>query len=57
MDKELIKKLVAQGNAYVLDLRGGSVPGFVFTAFARYCWKKVATCDILKKNFGMEAIP
>ena len=26
MDKELIKKLVAQGKAYVLDLRGGSVP-------------------------------
>ena len=26
MDKELIKKLVAQGKAYVLDLRGGRVP-------------------------------
>ena len=26
MDKELIEKLVAQGKAYVLDLRGGSVP-------------------------------
>lgn len=26
MDKELTKKLVAQGKAYVLDLRGGSVP-------------------------------
>lgn len=26
MDKELTKKLVEQGKAYVLDLRGGSVP-------------------------------
>lgn len=26
MDKELIKKLVAQGKAYVLDLRGGRIP-------------------------------
>ena len=46
MDKELIKKLVAQGKAYVLDLRGGRV--------CQGAFRKVENPDCILGELNME---